>query len=561
MEKMEFHSPPSADFEGKTPVETIAATTARLFLQENQQTQQMLIKRFAQRKNFSDIAAEHGLTAERIRQICDQFKRKLKPEIRDIKESLFQTIIDFQKENFVKLTPAWFETEWCPGEFLMGILTTLYPFMPVDPKFLNRKSSSSSIPLEHLSFQYSKLIELPTTNNLMIPLERMLALTVKNITLAEVIGFQIKSEIEKQLFSVTKLLLSGKFEAGKMDSETVALFSEKSLGEIAEILVRDTGRPMKTEEILEKAEPFLKAKKADKKYGMQDILENPVIVRLGDDLVGFKEHISFPTESWEQFRSFVEAYLGKGGKAVESGIIYRAAKSVFPDLSNKYELSHILMDTPGIINIGGSIFVHETAPEEVRHTIPEIVTVFLKGNGGVASRNTLLEQVLKYRTINEAGFTSNLKSINSLNFYGGSYYGLKEQDGENRATLSVTPDFICSYMLEKLHPKTGINDIIAGFAGFNTKKVVETIRADERFLVTRFPGSDEEVVICKNWQRNKIIVSIVRFNGGSIDHPSLCTWLVKLDQKYHDINVPNLMQLGIKFSRNIYTYQEVNNTK
>lgn len=555
MKNMEFHSPPSADFEGKTPVETIAAVTARLFLKENQQTQQMLIKRFAQRKNYSDIAAEHGLTAERIRQICDQFSRGVKFQVKSQNDPFFESIIDFQIKNFEILEESFFTSIWCPGRFLLGLLSDIFPELPTDHNINRDTSRISGVPYGLYKTHCYYLFR----HRFMVPLE-------------EVINWMaaIPHYDEKQL--VTDPELSLKLNGIRFlhyhiyisvikENGIIFLVHSCSLSEMAEKIIRHYNRAMQWDEIVKIAKPHISRMPDNKSDVIYNLRDNINLFQVSEGVFGIADHTSYSVEDWDAIRKFAEALLERDKKIVDVALLYDEIVKIFDKISSKEELGFILRGADNIRHAGGKLFAHASVDLSNIKTLAQLVRDFLQSQGGIASRDQIFKYVSDYRSYSSEGFTSNLKNNAMFQYYDGNYYGLSYDDKKNRKLLSVTPDFICSYMLEKLHPKTGINDIITGFAGFNTKKVVETIRADERFLVTRFPGSDEEAVICKNWQRNKIILSIVRFNGGSIDHPSLCTWLVKLDQKYHDINVPNLMQLGIKFSRNIYTYQEENNTK
>ena len=555
MKKTEFHSPPSADFEGKTPLETIAAITARLFLKESQQTQEMIIKRFAQRKNYSDIAAEHNLTPERIRQICDQFSRSVKSATKNERDRLFVSVIDFESNNFQILEDSFFENNWCPSEFLSGLLSDLYNELPTRHNVSRNYSRFSNLPY----FQYRQRCERLFEHRFMIPVTEVIDWMAK-IPLREedisITGSELSARLHGIRFLLHSPYISSRKEKGKLFLVHWADFSD-----LAEKIIKHCDRALSLDEILEILKPHNFRIPSNKSDALSSLRANREILQLSDEVFGIARHAIYPPEEWDSIRKFAEAILEREKKIVDLTLLYEETIKVFDKLRTKEELGFILRRAHNIQNSAGRLFAHSSVDISKIKTLPHLVSEILKSQGGIASKDQIYQYVSNYRSYSSEGFTSNLKSIKLIQYYEGNYYGFKAPDKKNRQLLSQTPDFICSYMLETLHPKTGIDDIIAGFAGFNTKKVVETIRSDERFLVTRFPGSEEEAVICKNWPRNKIIVSIIRFSKEGIDHPSLCTWLVKLDQKYHDINMPNLMQLGIKFSRNIYTYQEENSTK
>lgn len=549
MKNLIFTAPDYENYRSDDVIDSFGGVTGYFYLAEDPTTQEMLVQRFIDRTNFTDMSEKYNLSSERIRQKIDQFSRKVKSATKNERDRLFKSVIDFEINNFQILEDSFFVNNWCPSEFLSGLLSDIYNELPTRHNVNRNSSRFSSRPF----YPYRNRCDLLFENRFMVPI-------------AEAIDWIAEIPVEYAERSITGSELSGKLDGIRflLYSPYISFIKEEGklfliyyddFSDLAEKMIRHYDRALSFDEIIEILKPHNFRIPSNRSEAISSLRANRDILQLSREMFGIAKHTSYPPAEWDAIRKFAEAILEREKKIVDLALLFEETIKVFDKLSSKEELGFILRRAYNIQNTAGRLFAHSSVDISTIKTLPHLVSEILKSQRGIASKDQIFQYVSSYRSYSSEGFTSNLKSINLIQYYEGNYYGFKSPDKKNRQLLSQTPEFICSYMLEKLHPKTTMEDIIAGFSHFNPQKVVATIRSEERFVVVNFPGSESEVVICKNWSRNKIIVSIVYHSGEGIDHPTLCTWLVKLDQKFQDIQIPNLMQLGIKFSQNIYTYQ------
>jgi hypothetical protein len=549
MKNLIFTAPDYENYRSDDVLDSFGGVTGYFYLAEDPTTQEMLVQRFIDRTNLTDMSEKYNLSSERIRQKIDQFSRKVKSATKNERDRLFEAVIDFEINNFQILEDSYFTNTWCPAEFLSGLLSDIFNELPTSHNVRRNSSRFSNLPY----FQYRQRCDRLFENRFMVPITEVFDLMAK-VPLEEDDVSITGSELSAKLHGI-RFLLHSRYISCRNEKGKLFLAFGSDFSDMAEKLIRHYDRALSFDEIIEILKPHNFRIPSNRSDAISTLRGNPDIIQLNDEVFGIAKHTSYPPAEWDAIRKFVEAILEREKKIVDLALLFEETIKVFDKLSSKEELGFILRRAHNIQNSAGRLFAHSSVDISTIKTLPHLVSEILKSQGGIASKDQIFQYVSSYRSYSSEGFTSNLKSINLIQYYEGNYYGFKSPDKKNRQLLSQTPEFICSYMLEKLHPKTTIEDIVAGFSHFNPQKVVATIRSDERFEVVKFPGSESEVVICKNWSRNKIIVSIVYHSGEGIDHPTLCTWLVKLDQKFQDIQIPNLMQLGIKFSQNIYTYQ------
>jgi hypothetical protein len=78
MKNLIFTAPDYENYRSDDVLDSFGGVTGYFYLAEDPTTQEMLVQRFIDRTNLTDMSEKYNLSSERIRQKIDQFSRKVK---------------------------------------------------------------------------------------------------------------------------------------------------------------------------------------------------------------------------------------------------------------------------------------------------------------------------------------------------------------------------------------------------------------------------------------------------------------------------------------------------
>lgn len=526
------------------PIDLAALKLQTLIDFQDDRTKDFIDMRYTQGIDMKRIGQKHGVSAERVRQKLVAFILECKEELAEIEKKLLTHIVNSLVKTPRILDKDFFENGYMQVETLVGILNSVYSGIP---SYSNRFFLSQNIYRDNNSLFtiYTRL------KNMMK--------VVDGVTLTELLTELNDLPLPEKL-SVFRIILAVSYFRIVPYHNTFIIRGRLNLPEMAEQTLLRSETPLPLEQVIKSVKEFYGKEYHDLKVSLCHIRLNNRVLQLDKNLFGVASHISYQGEDIIAINKLVADFLEKEKKVVDASVLYKFTKKLFPRLRSKYELVQILRQGDQISDLGFFCFVHNSVNMSERPLVNEYLIETLSANNFVMNGKALLAEINKKRVVSVTGFSSKLKNVSFIDYYGGNYYGLKEHREQNLKTIAADPVFVSNFLLEKGYPDTFYNRLDELFKDFDLDIIKNTISKSDSFRIFNFGEKEGDVIFSKLWKRNKLYYVILYHQRQPITVERMSEICLQMDISAETLKKINFYALGIDFHQNHYWLREkINN--
>lgn len=516
------------------PVKLAALKLQTLIDFQDDRTKDFINMRYALGIDMKKIGKKHNVSAERVRQKLVAFILECKEELTEIEKKLLTYFLNSLIKTPKILDKDYFNNAFMPVETLVNILNAVYPGIP---SYSNRFYLSQNIYRDNNS-----LFAIYTR------LKNMMKM-VDGITLSELLHeFRDFSLAEK--LNVFRIILAVSYFRVVPHQNTYIIRGRLNLPEMAEQTLLRSEHPLPLEQVIKSVKDFYGKEYRDLKVSLCHIRLNNKVLQLDKNLFGVASHISYQGDDIIAINKLVADFLEKEKKVVDASVLYKMMKNRFPLLRSKYELVQILRQGKEISDLGFFCFVHNSVNISERPLVNEYLIETLSANNFVMNGKALLTEINKKRVVSITGFSSKLKNVSFIDYYGGNYYGLKDHREQNLKTIASDPVFISNFLFEKGYPNTFYSRLNELFKDFDLDLIKSTIAKSDIFKIFNFGEKEGDLVFSKLWKRNKLYYVILYHQSEPITMERMSEICLQLDISAQTLRKINFYALGIDFHQN-----------
>lgn len=522
------------------PIELAALKIQTLIEFQDERTKNFIDMRYTRGIDMKKIGKEYGISAERVRQKLVAFVLECKEELADIEKKLLTCIVNSLVKSPRILEKDFFGNSYMKVETFVSILNAVYSGLP---SYNNRFFLSQNIYRDNNSMFtiYNRL--------------KSMLKTVDGIALTELLD-ELKDLPLTEKLSVFRIILAISYFRIVPYQNTFFIRGRLNLPEMAEQILIRSKTPLPLEQVIKAVKDYYGKEYHDLKVSLCHIRLNNKVLQLDRNLFGVASHINYQGDDIVAVNKFVAEFLEKEQKVVDASVLYKFAKKQFPLLRSKYELVQILRQGDQVTDLGFFCFVHNSVNISERPLVNEYLIEALSNNNFVMDGKALLTEINKKRVVSVTGFSSKLKNVSFIDYYGGNYYGLKEKREQNLKTLASDPVFISNFLLEKEYPDLFYNRIYDLFKEFDLDLIKNTIAKNDIFKIFNFGEEEGDVIFSKLWKRNKLYYAILYHQSEPISIEKLSEICSQIGVSAETLKKINFYALGIDFHQNRYWLRE-----
>ncbi len=519
------------------PIDQAALKLQTLVDFQDDRTKDFIDMRYTQGIDMKKIGKKHNISAERVRQKLVGFILECKDELAGIEKKLLTYIVNSLVKTPRILDKDFFQNPFMPVESLVNILNSVYPGIP---SYNNKFFLSQNIYRDNNSLFtiYTRL------KNMMK--------SVDGVTLTELLNELNDLPLPEKL-SVFRIILAVSYFRIVPHQNTFIIRGRLNLPEMAEQTLLRSETPLPLEQVIKSVKEYYGKEYRDLKVSLCHIRLNNRVLQLDKNLFGVASHISYQGDDIVAINNLVADFLEKEQKVVDASVLYKLTKKQFPRLRSKYELVQILRQSDQISDLGFFCFVHNSVNMSERPLVNDYLIETLSANNFVMNGKALLAEINKKRVVSVTGFSSKLKNVPFIDYYGGNYYGLKDHREQNLKTIASDPVFVSNFLLEKSYPDVFYNRIDELFKEFDLDLIKNTIAKNDIFQIFNFGEKDGDVIFSKLWKRNKLYYVILYHQEEPITIEKMSEICLRLDISAETLRKINFYALGIDFHQNRYS--------
>lgn len=516
------------------PIDLAALRLQTLIDFQDDRTKDFINMRYALGFDMKRIGQKHQISAERVRQKLVAFILECKEELEGIEKKLLTYIVNSLVKTPRILDQEFFNNPFMPVETLVSILNSVYPGIP---SYSNRFFLSQNIYRDNNSLFtiYTRL------KNMMK--------AVDGITLTDLL-LELKELQLPEKLSVFRIILAVSYFRIVPHQNTFIIRGRLNLPEMAEQTLLRSESPLPLEQVIKLVKDFYGKEYHDLKVSLCHIRLNNRVLQLDKNLFGVATHISYKGDDIVAINKLVADFLDKEQKVVDASVLYKFTKKQFPLLRSKYELVQILRQGDQISDLGFFCFVHNSVNLSERPLVNEYLVETLTANNYVMNGKALLAEINKKRVVSVTGFSSKLKNVSFIDYYGGNYYGLKDHREQNLKTIAADPVFVSNFLFEKGFPDSFYNRLDDLFKDFDLDLIKSTIANSNIFQILNFGEKKGNVIFSKLWKRNKLYYGILYHQSQPITAEKMSEICLQLDISAETLKKINFYALGIDFHQN-----------
>lgn len=206
-------------------------------------------------------------------------------------------------------------------------------------------------------------------------------------------------------------------------------------------------------------------------------------------------------------RKIIESF----NRQVNAAELFEILSEKFPNIYSKYELVNYLRDDLEIVDVGFFNFTLQKFENESRLKISDIIIEYLRIEKIPKHLKQIYEAIIKERFVRIEGMNNILNSISIIRNYQGGFYGLFENDEENRKHLSSCITYIEKIITYEIFPATSLENLY-NFTKMPTiyhDQTIETVHFCNEILVVSSPFHHCEFLVHTNWSNVKKIRCIL----------------------------------------------------
>jgi hypothetical protein len=516
------------------PIEEVAIRLKKMMSLQDERTTDFLEMRFSKGTDMRTIGAKHNISSERVRQKLVAFILECRVDLAILEKKLLTYILNHLIKTPKILPPEFFDNSVLPPEILANLLNTLYPGIP---SFSNKFFLSQNIYRENNNLY-----------NLYTRLKTFLK-SCDGVSVHELLQeFEDLSLLDK--LSLFRIIFAISYFRVVTSGNTFVIRGRLSLPEMAEQALHKSDVPLKLEDVIRSVKTLYAKEYFDLKVSLCHIRMNHDVLQLDKNLFGVQKHISYNLEEMKPIHTLVSNFLKTQSKVIDASVLFKVAKKAFPKIRSKYELVQILRLCDEVVDLGFFCFVHSDNQMTERTLVNDYLIDILSRNNFVMNGKTLLSEINKERVVSVTGFSSKLKNVSFIDYYGGNFYGLSDHREQNIKTISRDPVFISNLFFEKTYPNTVYSAVKDVFKDFDLQAVEETINSSDIFHLYDFPGSEGKALLSKLWKRNKLFYTILYHHNEPLPLESLSAITTPLGIDAQTLKKINFYALGIDFFKN-----------
>lgn len=518
------------------PIDLAALKLQTLIDFQDERTKDFIDMRYTQGIDMKSIGKKHNVSAERVRQKLVAFILECKEELAEIEKKLLTHIVNSLVKSPRILDKDYFENGYMQVETLVSILNSVSSGIP---SYSNRFFLSQNIYRDNNSLFtiYTRL--------------KNILKVVDGITLTELLNELSDLSLSDKL-SVFRIILAVSYFRIVPYHNTFMIRGRLNLPEMAEQTLLRSETPLPLEQVIKSVKEFYGKEYHDLKVSLCHIRLNNRVLQLDKNLFGVASHISYQGNDIVAINQLVADFLEKEKKVVDASVLYKFAKKQFPRLRSKYELVQILRQGDQISDLGFFCFVHNSVNMSERPLVNEYLIETLSANNFVMNGKALLTEINKKRVVSVTGFSSKLKNVAFIDYYGGNYYGLKDHREQNLKTIAADPVFISNFLFEKGFPDSFYNRIDELFKDFDLDLIKKTISNNENFQIFNFGENEGDVIFSRLWKRNKLYYCILYHQSKPISVERMSEICLQMNISAETLKKINFYALGIDFHQNHY---------
>lgn len=511
------------------PVDETALRLQTLIDFQDERTKDFINMRYALGIDMKKIGAKHHVSAERVRQKLVAFVLECKEELSDIEKKLITYILNSLIKNPRILEKEFFKNAFMPVDSFVSILTALFPGVPA---YSNRFFLSQNIYRDNNSLF---LIYTRLKNRLK---------QIDGITLTDLM-LELNDLSLADKLNVFRIILAVSYFRIVPHGNTYIIRGRLNLPEMAEQTLLRSEHPLPLEQVIKSVKDLYGKEYHDLKVSLCHIRLNDRVLQLDKNLFGIAAHVSYQGEDIKKINRLVADHLKKEMKVVDASVLYKLAKKEYPRLRSKYELVQILRQSDEMSDLGFFCFVHNSVNMSERTLVNDYLVETLSTNNFVMNGKDLLAEINKKRVVSITGFSSKLKNVSFIDYYGGNYYGLKDHREQNLKTIAKDPVFISNFLYENGFPDSFYGRLDELFKDFDLNIIKETISQNDIFQIFDFGEEEGPVVFSKLWKRNKLFFVILYHQSQPITFRRMSEICSQLNISAETLKNINFYALGI----------------
>jgi RNA polymerase sigma factor (sigma-70 family) len=396
---------------------------------------------------LEEIGRRYGLTRERVRQIEDKIKNKLRKSVRLQCSRLINVLASKSEQSAYPLTPNRLEKLAAADNssylrsytFYSRLLSEIAPEIPFwieEGKSYVHKSQQKKIEGE---------------------IRELIRDGISTITFKEAFIFLKQKSGWKRLkftdlINALKYSKSFLFDFSEPDCPRIRLAHIKTQ-DIARVILNNSDRPLTPEQIIESAKNTLGDEiSMPSSFSLANVLKpEDGFYLLDRRSFGLRKHFRLGEDSWKRVRSDFYKLLKAERRPISTTEIVSQSKFDWANITNAYEIGQIIREDPRFIDLGRFLFALFDWGIEERQHVHELVPVVLGKAMRPMNATDISKDLQRFRSITPSSISSILRKHPEVQDYGFGYYGLKSW-GSSKSEFLVSESLLIDRIIRRSEP-------------------------------------------------------------------------------------------------------------